>query len=179
VQITEYLSSLPDPSLVKTHADILRLGEQLLAKPQPPWVGNRIRVEAHRREASTSLKDQPYLSAVNEARQIVNDVLTWEMATYKLDALISPTSPPARLIAEESTIIPPGWRTFASMTGWPDLTVPVGFTTDPALPVGMSFLGPAFTEPKLLGFAAAVERALPLRRVPVNTPPLPAERIDY
>jgi amidase len=93
--------------------------------------------------------------------------------------LISPTSPPARLIAEENTIIPPGWRTFASMTGWPDLTVPVGFTTEPALPVGMSFLGPALSEPQLLGYAAALERALPARRLPVSTPSLTGERIDY
>ena len=136
------------------------------------------RVEAHRREASTSLKDQPYLSALNEARKIVRDVLTWVIAEHKLDALISPTSPPARFITEENTIVPPGWRTFASMTGWPDLTVPVGFTTEPALPVGMSFLGPAFTEPQLLGYAAALVRALPARRLPVSTPPLTGERID-
>jgi amidase len=179
VQIAEYLSSLPDPSLPKSHADVLRLGEELLEKPQRPWVANRVRVEAHRREASTSINGQPYLSALNEARKMVRDVLTWMIAEYKLDALISPTSRPARLIAEESTIIPPGWRTFASMTGWPDLTVPVGFTTDPALPVGMSFLGPAFSEAKLLGLAAALERVLPAHRLPASTPPLPGERIDY
>jgi amidase len=110
---------------------------------------------------------------------MVKDVLTWVIGEYKLDALVSPTSRPARLIAEESTIIPPGWRTFASMTGWPDLTVPVGFTTDPALPVGMSFLGPAFSEVKLLGFAAALDRVASARRLPGSTPPLPGERIDY
>ena len=122
---------------------------------------------------------QPYRSALNESRKIVKDVLTWVIKEHRLDALISPTSRPARLIADESTIIPPGWRTFASMTGWPDLAVPVGFTKDPPLSVGLSFLGPAFSEAKLLRFAAALERALPPRRVPASVPPLPGERIDY
>ena len=65
------------------------------------------------------------------------------------------------------------------MTGWPDLVVPVGFTSEPALPVGLSFLGPAFSEAKLLAYGNALEHALPVRRLPVATPPLPGERFEY
>jgi amidase len=179
VQIEAYLASLPGAGLPRTHADIIQLGTQLVGKPSGAWIPNPVRLEGHRREATTSMKDQPYLSSINEARKIVTDTLSWLVTRYRLDALISPTSRPARLIAEEGTIVPPGWRTFASMTGWPDLTVPVGFTTNPALPVGMSFLGPAFSEAKLLALGVALERALPVRRLPVFTPPLADERIEY
>jgi amidase len=65
------------------------------------------------------------------------------------------------------------------MTGWPDLIVPAGFTSDPVLPVALSFLGPAFSEAKLLAFGHAFEQALSVRRLPVTTPPLPGEHFEY
>ena len=36
----------------------------------------------------------------------------------------------------------------------------------------MAFLGKAFTEPRLLGYAYAYEQATDHRQVPVHTPPL-------
>ena len=67
----------------------------------------------------------------------------------------------------------------SNMTGWPDLTVPAGFTSNPALPVGLSFLGPAFSEATLLAIGAEFERVMPVRRLPVATPQLPGERFEY
>ena len=72
-----------------------------------------------------------------------------------------------------------GWRDLASLAGWPELAVPAGFTKDPALPVGLSFLGPAFSEAKLFALGYAFERAQPVRRLPLTTPPLPGERFEY
>jgi amidase len=62
------------------------------------------------------------------------------------------------------------------MTGYPDLIVPAGFTSD-RLPVGISFIGTAFSEAKLLGLGYAFEQATRARRDPVLTPALPRERI--
>jgi amidase len=66
----------------------------------------------------------------------------------------------------------------SNITGWPDLVVPAGFTGDPALPVGLSFIGPAFSEARLLGYGYAFEIALPARRLPVHTPVLPGDIFD-
>ena len=44
----------------------------------------------------------------------------------------------------------------ANLTGFPDLIVPAGFTGD-SLPVGLSFTGPAFSEPKLLALGYSFE----------------------
>ena len=60
---------------------------------------------------------------------------------------------------------------YANLTGFPDLIVPAGFTGD-GLPVGLSFLGRAFDEPRLLALGYAFEQATRARRLPVHTPPL-------
>ena len=64
----------------------------------------------------------------------------------------------------------------ANLTGFPDLIVPAGFTGD-SLPVGLSFLGPAFSEPKLLALGYSFEQATKARRRPIHTPALPGEGI--
>ena len=59
------------------------------------------------------------------------------------------------------------------------MIVPAGFTSDPKLPVALSFIGPAFSEARLLALGHAFEQALPVRALPVTTPPLEGERFDY
>ena len=54
--------------------------------------------------------------------------------------------------------------------------VPAGFTGD-NLPVTVSFLGPAFSEPKLLALGYSFEQATHARRLPVHTPNLPKDTI--
>ncbi|MDP2389450.1 MAG: glutamyl-tRNA amidotransferase, partial [Acidobacteriota bacterium] len=55
--------------------------------------------------------------------------------------------------------------------------VPAGFTAD-GLPVGISFLGPAFSEGKLLGLGYSFEQATKARRRPVHAPALPGETLS-
>jgi amidase len=43
----------------------------------------------------------------------------------------------------------------------------------------MSFLGPAFSEARLLALGHAFERTHPVRRLPPTTPVLPGERREY
>jgi amidase len=52
----------------------------------------------------------------------------------------------------------------AAVAGYPSITVPAGFFM--GLPVGISFFGRAWTEPKLLSIAYAFERATKARRPP-------------
>ena len=57
----------------------------------------------------------------------------------------------------------------ANLSGFPDLIVPAGFTGD-GLPVTISFLGPAFSEPRLLAVGYSFEQATHARRLPIHTP---------
>jgi amidase len=179
-QIEEYLASLPRVGLPRTHAEIVRLSEAITAPTREGWVPNPARLEAYRREAAMgTLQDQPYRSAVVEGRKIVRDLLDWTLTQQRLDALIGPTIRPARFISEEATPESRGWRDLASLAGWPDLVVPAGYTGEPMLPVGISFLGPAFSEARLLALGHAFERADPTRRPPPATPALRGERFEY
>jgi len=65
----------------------------------------------------------------------------------------------------------------ANLTGFPDLIVPAGFTGN-ALPVGISFFGPAYSEQRLLSLGYSFEQATHARSRPVNTPPLKGESIS-
>jgi amidase len=179
-QIETYLAALPGSGLPRTHADIIRLSEMIAAPTPEGWVPNPARLEAYRREAATgTLQDQPYLSAVVEGRRIVRDLLEWTLRHQRLDALVGPTIQPARLITEEATPESRGWRDLGSLAGWPEVVVPAGYTVSPMLPVGISFLGPAFSEAKLLALGHAFERAYPVRQLPPTTPALQGERFEY
>ena len=66
----------------------------------------------------------------------------------------------------------------ANMSGFPDLIVPAGFTGY-GLPVTLSFLGPAFSEPRLIALGYAFEQRAQARRLPITTPPLPGDLIEH
>jgi len=86
----------------------------------------------------------------------------------------------------------------AARAGYPSIVVPAGFVPNPAVapppflpptpfpdgfdakpaPYGVTFSGPAFSEPKLIGFAYAFEQATRHRRPPESTPPLPTDSLE-
>jgi amidase len=66
--------------------------------------------------------------------------------------------------------------------GYPSITVPGGFlppdgTVINPFPSGVTFTGPAFSEPVLIGLAYAFEQATQHRRPPLSTPPLPSDTV--
>ena len=106
------------------------------------------------------------------------------MDAYDLDAIVYPTSPtrPSLVGGTVSYSALGGGgggvsaTNIANLTGFPDLIVPAGFTSD-QLPVGISFLGRPFSEPRLFGLGYAFEQATKIRRDPKMTPPLMGEGI--
>jgi len=94
------------------------------------------------------------------------------MTRHRLDALVAPTGSPAWLIdlvhgdrfpADESAP-----STVTSVAGYPQVTVPMGMYK--GLPVGISFFGRAWSEPKLIALAYAYEQATKHRRPPAFVP---------
>jgi amidase len=78
----------------------------------------------------------------------------------KLDALVCPTQTrPIQKIGEAPKRNSRGLfgnfgHGITSLMGWPELTIPAGFTSE-GLPVGISFVGPEFSDMKLLAFGYA------------------------
>src|SRR4030095_14467281 len=102
-------------------------------------------------------------------RAVLNGIL----AADKLDAIVYPTASRRPLQIAAPAEVPGGaagsGSNLANLSGFPDLIVPAGFTTDD-LPVAMSFLGTAFSDPRLLALGFSFEQATRARRLPVHTP---------
>lgn len=112
------------------------------------------------------LTDKAYLDAYAKCRKLSRDEgIDAVVAKYKLDAIVAPTSGPAWLIdyvnGDSDT---GGCSSAAAVAGYPHITVPAGFVW--GLPVGVSFFGPAWSEPALLKIAYAYEQLTKVRRAP-------------
>jgi amidase len=87
------------------------------------------------------------------------------MRRRSLDIIIAPTGGPAwvtDLINGDRYL--GGSSTPAACAGYPNITVPAGFIE--GLPVGISFIGKAWSEPQLLRCAFAFEQATKHRGKP-------------
>ena len=94
------------------------------------------------------------------------------MDALRLDALVYPTwSNPPRLIGDLNTPHGDNSQLFSPSTGWPAITVPMGYTRG-GLPAGMTFFGRAWSEPVLIRLGYAYEQATRHRHPPPSTPPL-------
>jgi amidase len=95
------------------------------------------------------------------------------MDEARLDALIYPTwNNPPRLIGDLNTPHGNNSNRLSPPTGFPALTVPMGFARG-TLPAGLQMLGRPWSEPTLFKLAYAYEQATRHRRPPASTPPLP------
>lgn len=107
---------------------------------------------------SGDLADAGYAEARGAARRLATGGLDAAFAADRLDAVIALTGHPAWLVDH---ILGDyfGWSTTspAAVAGYPSITVPAGQVS--GLPVGLSFIGPAWTEPRLIALAHAFESA--------------------
>ena len=107
---------------------------------------------------SGNLEDADYASARAEARRVARSALDSALGAHGLDAVISLTGSPAWLtdhtLGDHHTF---GTSSPAAVSGYPAITVPAGQVH--GLPVGLSFAGPAWSEPRLIELAHAFEQA--------------------
>jgi amidase len=117
-------------------------------------------------EATAGLGDPAYVKArADSLRAAGRDGIDRLLAERRLDALISTSYGPAWRI--DIGAGDHGWgRTsrLAAIAGYPHLTLPMGDVL--GLPVGLSFIGPAWSEAQLLRFGYAFERAVMARKPP-------------
>jgi len=178
------LSSFP-PGYPRTHADIMAMSKRLTTPTADGMLPNPERLSLYVSEAATPPPTNPYyVAAKSQGLAFITASMDALLAVEHLDALVYPTS--TRRIAKIGEEPPQNarglygnWGTsLASLTGWPDLTVPAGMTSD-GLPVGISFMGPRFSDMKLLGFGYAFAQATHALRQPASTPPLPGDQFSY
>jgi len=139
------------------------------------WVLSRFGQEIfYAAEATTgNLADPDYLELRGVATRLAVASLETPTAEHKLDAIISLTANPAWLtdyILGDHSVF--GASRPAAVSGWPAISVPFGQVR--GLPVGVSLVGPRWSEPRLLAIAYAFEQATGGRRQPSLLPTLPA-----
>ena len=126
------------------------------------------------------MTDPGYIAAHDYGMPMIVALINGILAKDKLDALVYPTALRRQLQIATSKLSSGGGgvstTVVGNLTGFPELIVPAGFTTDD-LPVTVSFLGTAFNEPKILALGYSFEQATRAIRRPVNTPALPGEMI--
>jgi amidase len=105
------------------------------------------------------LADPDYLEARAAAARIARSGLDAALAGDTLDAVIALTGHPAWL-TDHVLGDYHNWGTSspAAVAGYPAITVPAGLVS--GLPVGLSFMGPAWSEPRLIALAHSFELAL-------------------
>jgi len=183
-QIEDYLATT-GPQYPKTLADLVKLSMTLTARREDGVIPNPVRWQLMMTEDESGTRsDYEYLAVRDHALPLVRGIIGGLMASEKLDAIVYPTSPirPRRVDPDPDPEGAPGSGEsaviLANLTGFPDLIVPAGFTGR-GLPVSISFLGPAFSEPRLLALGYAFEQHTKARRLPVTTPALTGEMIAY
>ncbi len=141
--LNSYLRRLGSSAPVHSLKEVIEFNERNRDR-EMPYFGQDLFIKA---EAKGPLTEKKYLQAL------------------ALDALIAPTGGPAWptdwINGDHFT---GGYSSASAVAGYPHITVPAGFVF--GLPVGISFFGAAWSEPKLIQYAYAFEQATKARRPP-------------
>jgi amidase len=158
---------IPDPArrdcpVVRTLADAIAFNEAH-RKDEMPFFGQELFLQA---QEKGPLTDAVYLEAVAAGRRRGGaEGIDAILDRFQLDALVAPTGGPAwptdplngdHFLGASSSP--------AAIAGYPLVTVPAGICL--GLPVGLTFMGRAWSEPVLLRLAYAYEQTSRERRAP-------------
>lgn len=159
--LNAYLTGLID-SPVRSMEDIIAFNNAH-AEQELPYFGQELMLKA---QETPSLDDPIYLDALAENRRLAREEgIDAVMDEHKLDALVMPTTVPAWNIDFVNGDCHSGSSAQpAALAGYPAITVPAGYTFE--LPIGITFMGRAYSEPTLIKLAYAFEQATQARRAP-------------
>jgi len=142
-------------------AEIIRFNETHAATVMPFFGQERMLTAVEK----GPLTEQAYLDALDASAGQARKRIDAALEENDLDALIAPTNGPAWLTDHvNGDTFRIGSSSYAAVSSYPNITVPAGFVA--GLPIGLSFMGAAFSEQSLIGMAYAFEQATLARRPP-------------
>ncbi|HZE63638.1 MAG TPA: amidase [Pyrinomonadaceae bacterium] len=160
--LNAYLARLGPSVPVHSLKEVIEFNEKHSDR-EMPFFGQDLFIKA---EAKGPLTSKKYLAALQKNHLLTRTQgIDFVMKKNRLDALIAPTGGPAWptdwINGDHFT---GGYSSASAVAGYPHITVPAGYVF--GLPVGISFFGSAWSEPKLIKFAYAFEQATNARKPP-------------
>lgn len=166
-----YLADAPAAVKVRTLADLIAFNR---ADPRENPYGQDLFEAA---EATAGRRAAEYVETREYARRRAGaEGYGHAMSEYQVSAIVAPTGGPAGLVGgprpaaggHPASVTPKGARKpsisgVAALAGYPNLSVPMGYVD--GMPVGLSFVGPPWSEDILLALGHAYEQAS-RKRVP-------------
>jgi amidase len=155
-----YLTAVPG-SPHQTLADVIGFNQR-----NTELVLARFGQDLFERAEATSgdLTDPAYLALRADAARLARMALETPLVTHRLDAIVSLTAGPAWLtdyvLGDHDGFATAGP---AAVGGYPAISIPFGYVW--GLPVGVSFMGPSWSEPRLIALAHAFEQGAAARPV--------------
>lgn len=162
--LNAYLATTsPSRTPSRTLSDLIAFNRAHAAQEMPLF-GQEL-FEASR--ATHGLADPEYLKAKADAHRFAGpEGIDAMLEANDLQALAAPTLGPSWLIDPvlKDRVVSGGAGGPAAISGYPHLTVPMGLVD--GLPVGLSLIGPAWSDARLLALGYAYEQASQARRPP-------------
>jgi len=166
VALNGYLESLGPKAPVKNLEELIKFNISH-SDSELVWFGQETFEAAQQRGPLTS---PGYQNALKLMQHLSRDQgIDATLARHKCDALVAPSQSPAWLIdvlLGDNTLL--GSFVASAASGYPAITVPAGDVA--GLPVGLLFMGTAWSDAKLLGYAFAFEQYVRARRAPTFLP---------
>lgn len=159
--VMEYLKAHSNPNGFVTLADLI-IFNTANAKTVLQIFGQEV-FEAS--ELMGGLNDPGYRSALERSVYRLRKVFDKLFEEYDLTAIIAPVNAPAPKtdwVNGDRRML--GSSSLAAITGYPSVVVPSGYIS--SLPINMAFIGPAFSESKLIQLAYVFEQATLVRKPP-------------
>jgi amidase len=161
--MAKYLKTSPAPLRVRTLADLIAF-DKAHEKQEMPLFGQELFEQA---EKTKGLSDPAYKKARAISFQAAGpNGIDRLLKQHSVVALVGPTAGPSWMIdaVNGDQFSGGGAGSLPAVAGYPHLTVPMALVK--GLPVGLSFIGPKWSEARLLSLGYAYEQA----RGPFPTP---------
>jgi amidase len=152
VTLADYLKGSPAQLPVRSLADVIAFNKAHAVQEMPLFAQETF----EKAEATKGLADPAYKKALAASfRAAGPNGIDRMLKEHKLDALVGPTMPPAWKIdaVNGDQIAGGGAGGLAAVAGYPHLTVPMGLVK--GLPVGLSFIGPKWSDALMLSLRPA------------------------
>jgi amidase len=164
--LNSYLAGRGPTIQARTLKQLIEFNEKNRER-EMPYFGQELFVRA---EAKGPLTSKEYRAALQKNQRMSRvQGIDFVMRKHRLDALLAPTGgPPWPTDWLNGDHFTGGYSTASAVAGYPHITVPAGYVF--GLPIGLSFIGGAYSEPKLIGLAYAFEQSTNLRRRPQFLP---------